>query len=80
MYGIAGIVVGARVYAQARILHKFGWGDAIMVLAMVCGSVSPSSPHYPTMLTKKGIVFCTSDHESGGSYLWFWKAFLLPPA
>ncbi|KAH9211686.1 hypothetical protein DL95DRAFT_464640 [Leptodontidium sp. 2 PMI_412] len=34
-YGIAGIVVGARVYAQAKILHKFGWGDAIMVLAIL---------------------------------------------
>ncbi|KAH6668471.1 hypothetical protein B0J14DRAFT_488417 [Halenospora varia] len=36
---IAGSVVAARVYAQARILHQFGWGDAIMILAMVCGSL-----------------------------------------
>ncbi|KAN0105931.1 hypothetical protein V8E51_008807 [Hyaloscypha variabilis] len=32
---IAAIVVAARVYTQARILHQFGWGDAIMILAML---------------------------------------------
>ncbi|KAH6668336.1 hypothetical protein B0J14DRAFT_641906 [Halenospora varia] len=35
LYGIAGSIVAARVYAQARILHQYGWGDAIMILAML---------------------------------------------
>jgi hypothetical protein len=45
---IAAIAVAARVYAQARILHQFGWGDAIMILAMVCDLTHAS--HFTVVL------------------------------
>jgi hypothetical protein len=53
---IAAIVVAARVYAQARILHQFGWGDAIMILAMVCDLTHTS--YFTVVLYWPTKLFC----------------------
>ncbi|CZR60795.1 uncharacterized protein PAC_10691 [Phialocephala subalpina] len=37
LYGIAGAIVAARLYAQAIIIRKFEWEDIIIVLAIVFG-------------------------------------------
>lgn len=35
MYAIATIIVVLRLYAQFRVNGKLGWGDGLMVLALV---------------------------------------------
>jgi len=36
LYGIAGAIVGARIYSQLRVTRQFGVGDVIMVGSVVC--------------------------------------------
>jgi hypothetical protein len=64
LYSIAGIVVAARLYSQARIRYQFGWGDAIISLAMVCGLIRPD--HFP-ILTSKVVLLSPYRPQSGGS-------------
>ncbi len=35
LYAIAGLVVIVRLYTQLKIICQTGWGDAVMVLAVV---------------------------------------------
>ena len=36
LYGIAGAIVGMRVFTQVKVTRNFGIGDIIMMGAMVC--------------------------------------------